>query len=430
VFGYKDICNLWKAEHFDANATVKQFKDWGAKYVAIMANHHDNFDLFYSSVHQWNAVNVGPHRDIVGEVAKAARANDLKWVATVHAFRSKGWFKPAFGADLEGPKKGIPYDGNLTKADGKGKWWEGLDPQQLYAYKNPLFESELTQRTLDLVNNYQPDMLYFDDHFLPAPYVQPVQQLYLNSYKKNGSVQAIATVKNTVQGTLQDIEKAVTPKIQPACFQTDTTLASDWFLKPNPDGSSPLRHNARSLKELLVDIASKNGSLLLNIAVRADGTIPEDQFDIMQEFGAWLNANGEAIFSTRPWKAFGEGGVDDAIYAISEKVAQAKQAKGLPRTQERTINSEPWDYKVLRFTRSKDNTVLFAFVFGNPTGKQVVIKSLADKKLFEGTIKSISLIGGSQVIKWSLDSDGLHVSMPPANPFKDCNVLKITTDGL
>ena len=273
-FGYKDICNTWTAEKFDAQQTVTQFKTWGAKYVAIIANHHDNFDLFNSSVHQWNSLKVGPHRDLVGEFAKAANDNGLKWVATVHAFRSKQWYSPAFGSDSAGPKKGVPYDANLKLSDGKGKWWEGLDPQQFYAVKNPNFEKELTQRVLDLVNNYKPDMLYFDDHKLQSPLVLPSKRLYLNSYKKYGSNQAIVTVKEPTQGTLLDFEKGTAESIQESGFQTDTTLASDWFLKPNPDGSVRLRHNARSLKELLVDNISKNGTLLLNIAVNADGSIP------------------------------------------------------------------------------------------------------------------------------------------------------------
>ena len=144
-FGYKDLCNSWKAEKFDADATIKQFKNWGARYVAILANHHDNFDLFASSVHGWNTTRVGPKRDLVGEFAAAARRHDLKWAATVHCSRAPGWFTPAFGSDSDGSLKGVPYDGNLTKADGKGLWWEGLDPQQLYAGKYLKFNQEFGQ---------------------------------------------------------------------------------------------------------------------------------------------------------------------------------------------------------------------------------------------------------------------------------------------
>ncbi len=412
--GYKDVCNLWKAEKFDPDATMKRFKKWGAHYVATMANHHDNFDLFASSVHGWNATKVGPKRDMVGLFAAAARRQNLKWAASVHVARAKQFFQPAFGSDSEGPKKGVPYDGNLTKADGKGTWWEGLDPQQLYATKYDAFEKELAQRHLELVTKYRPDLLYFDDGQVPPSMREACARLYDDSLKQHGSIQTIVTVKRPQTGTIRDYEKGVSAGIQEEYWQTDTTIAEDWFLKPNPDGSSLMRHNARSLKELLVDIVSKRGVLLLNLAVNADGTIPQDQVTEMDQFGPWLEGNGEAIYSTRPWKIHGEGGTTEGGHF-----------------NERGISSKPWDQSILRFTCNKANTVLYVHVFGDPAGKDIAVSSLAaEKKLFAGKVAKVSVIGSNTKVDWSLQADGLHVKMPGKLAFKDCNVLKVQATGL
>jgi alpha-L-fucosidase len=410
-FGYKDVCNLWKAEKFNADETIRQFKKWGAHYAAIMANHHDNYDLFNSSVHKWNSVNVGPKRDILGEFAEAARRNDLKWVATAHTYRAKSFMSTAFGCDLSGPRKGEPYDGVLTKEDGKGKWWEGLDPQQLYAYKYEAFETELRQRMLDLVNNYRPDMLYFDDDQIPPPAMDACIRLYENSLKEYGSVQSIITVKNKQEGTLLDFEMGIADGMPEVYWQSDTSFNKDWFLKT--EENTELHHNARSLKELLVDIASKRGALLLNIAVYPDGSVPDDQLAILDEFGAWLLPNGEAIYETEPWKIYGEGGA----------------ATG-GKFKERRVDSDPWDYHVHRFTCNKDKKTLYIHIFGNPAGKEALIGSLADKKLFKGKVKNVSLIGSNEKVKWSMKPQGLSVTLPENLAFTDCNILKVATTGL
>jgi alpha-L-fucosidase len=410
-FGYKDLCNLWKAEKFDADATLLQFKKWGARYAAIMAQHHDNFDLFNSSVHRWNATRVGPKRDILGEFAAAARKYGIPWMASSHGYWANWWYEPAFGADKKGFRKDVPYDGNLTLADGKGKWWEGLDPQQLYAHKNKDFEKELTQRLTELVENYQPDVLYFDNHDIPAPALEACKRLYGNSLKKNGSIQTIITVKRPQAGTVLDFEKGIAEGIQEEYWQTDTSLNEAWFQKSQQD--EKLRHDARTIKELFVDIISKRGVLMLNLPVNADGSIPDNQRALMDEVGAWINGNQEAIYATEPWKIYGEGG---------------ESAGG--HFNERTVDSTPWSHDVRRFTRSKDGKTLFIHVFGNPASRELIINSLADKKLFRGKVKDITLLGSSASIKWSMKPQGLSVVMPDKLAFSDCNVLKIKTTGL
>jgi alpha-L-fucosidase len=127
--GFKDVIHAWKAEHFDPDKLLKFYKDNGAKIFMALANHHDNFDNFNSKYQPWNSVNVGPHKDLIGGWAAAARKNGLRFAVSVHASRAWSWYEVAQGADKSGPLAGVPYDGKLTKADGKGQWWDGLDPQ-------------------------------------------------------------------------------------------------------------------------------------------------------------------------------------------------------------------------------------------------------------------------------------------------------------
>jgi len=184
-------------------------------------------------------------------------------------------------------------------------------------------------------------VLFLDAYQIPEPMKKACATLFADSLKQHGTILTIVTVREPQIGTLQEYDKGVTEGLQQKYWQTDTTIADDWFFKPKPDGTSYMRHNARSLIELLVDIVSKRGVLLLNLAVRADGIIPQDQTKGMDEFGYWLKGNGEAIYGTRPWKIYGEGG--------NEVTGEFK---------ERGIFSTPWDHNVLRFTRDKSNTVL------------------------------------------------------------------------
>jgi alpha-L-fucosidase len=218
-------------------------------------------------------------------------------------------------------------------------------------------------------------------------------------------------VKDKQQGTILDFEMGIADGMPEEYWQTDTSLHQDWFLKT--EENAKLLHDVRTLKELFIDIISKRGSLLLNVAINHDGSIPDDQFAILEEFGAWLSANSEAIYATEPWKIYGEGGV----------------AEG-GKFKERRVNTEPWDSSVHRFTCNKDKKTLYIHIFGNPAGKEITISSLADKKLFKSKVKKVSLIGCSDDIKWSMKPEGLSVQMPGQIAFTTCNILKVSTGGL
>jgi hypothetical protein len=202
--GFKDICNLWKAEKWDPEKLIALYRRAGAKYFVALANHHCNFDCYASKYQPWNSVAIGPKKDIVGGWATAARKAGLRFGVTVHAARSWNWYEVAQGADATGPMQGIAYDGKLTKADGKGQWWEGLDPQDLYAQNHrpgekpsPAYCEKFFQRTLDLIDSYQPDLLYFDDGVLPLTGRRRRRRIKIASAVDEGRLPACRNAKTS-----------------------------------------------------------------------------------------------------------------------------------------------------------------------------------------------------------------------------------------
>ncbi|KAA6315969.1 hypothetical protein EZS27_033651, partial [termite gut metagenome] len=217
--------------------------------------------------------------------------------------------------------------------------------------------------------------------------------------------------KDKQQGTILDFEMGIADGMPAEYWQTDTSFNKEWFLKT--EENFELNHDARTLKELLVDIVSKRGSILLNVAVYPDGSIPDDQFAVLEEFGAWLNANEEAIYATEPWKIHGIGGV----------------AEG-GKFKERRVNSIPWDSNVHRFTCNKDKKTIYIHVFGNPVG-DLYFPLLANKALFNGKVKNVSLLGrANESVKWSMKPQGLNIQVPQNLPDKNCNIFKVITTGL
>src|SRR5579872_455144 len=335
VFGFKDIDNLWHAEHWDPEKLMQLYKHAGAKYFVALANHHDNFDTFNSTYQPWNSVNIGPHKDIVGTWAKAARENGLRFGVSVHASHAWAWFEVAQGADKTGPLAGVPYDGKLTKADSVGKWWSGYDPQDLYAQNHTpgkglvwdwdaskgasipdaAYCAKFFNRTIDLINKYQPDLLYFDDDILPLYQVSDVglkiAAHYYNTNMLNhgGQLEAVLNGKNLDPNQRKclvwDIERGRSETIEPLPWQTDTCIGS-WHYDVNTFNRHRYK-TADNVIHTLIDIVSKNGNLLLSIPVKGDGTIDDDEINFLQQMAAWMDVNGECIFNTRPFTISGEG---------------------------------------------------------------------------------------------------------------------------
>ena len=260
--GFKDVIHAWKAENWDPDELLALYKRAGAEYFIALANHHDNFDNYDSKYQPWNSVNLGPQKDLIAGWAEAARANGMKFGVSVHAAHAWSWYETAQGADREGPLAGVPYDGKLTKADGQGTWWEGLDPQELYAQDHtpsPGFQNlasihsrwnwgngvtlpdqayceKFYNRTIDLINKYRPELIYFDDTALPLWPVSDAglkiaAHFYNSSNKWRGDSDSgvlFAKVLDAEQRQCMawDIERGSSNEIEPHPWKTDTCIGS------------------------------------------------------------------------------------------------------------------------------------------------------------------------------------------------------------
>ena len=379
--GYKDVLNEWKAENLNTDSLLKYFKKIGARYFVALANHHDRFDNFNSTHFDWNSVNVGPKRDIIGEFSESAKKYNIPFGVSSHDDRFLSWWLPAFGADSSGKYKGIPYDGHMTKEDGIGKWWEGLDPAKLYGLPPEKRTSEYIEevkhnwmlRHIELTTKYDIDMIWFDGHGFPyKEYGKEVCQTFFNhKLTENGKINAVVAGKfYNEPSTVKDIERGGADSILPYPWQGITTPRT-WFYKED-SFQLDYRQNARSIIELLVDYMSKNGNLLLNVELLPDGTIPPKQIRLLDEIGDWVNLNQEAIYASRPWKIYGDNLNSDIERLKKEAVSEAdfdllEKYKKSGHFNERTLNSPEYGPQEVRFS-TKDE-VLYVFVLNPEKGK-------------------------------------------------------------
>jgi len=424
-FGFKDIINAWKAENFDADELVKFSKSNGARYIVSLANHHDHFDCFASTHHPWNSVNVGPERDIVGEFAAAARNEGLKFGATSHDNRFWSWWLPAFGSDIKGEKKGIPYDGRLTKEGGKSTWWEGLDPADLYGPipedRTPEMEEQMKknwlERHLELVDKYEPDLLYYDSYdFSYGEYGKEVaRRLHSNSLKKHGRIETVMSIKSNIPGTVEEIECGGSNVLEEKPWQSEIT-STDWFYKKD---RLPV-HNAQSILEMLINAVCKNGNLLLNIELNPDGTIPPEQKEIVNIVGDWLRVNGEAIYETRPWKVYGDGESVSGKIEITAggeirnagAIAAEVQKEGLHFNQ-RTTQSAPYAHNEVRYSVKGDDFYIFVL---NPAPGELIVPSLGLKDPDSpGKLKTLQCMYNDAMIPFIQTANFTKITMPGVN---------------
>ncbi len=446
-FGFKDIINEWKAEKWNPEELVSLYKKVGAKYFVAMANHHDNFDLYDSKYQKnWNSTKIGPKKDIVGAWARAAKNQGLPFGVSVHAAHAWSWYEPSQLADQAGPYKGVRYDGSLGKEDGKGTWWEGLDPQELYAQNHPLSEKseddamihkqwdwgkgvaqpskqyieKFYNRTIDLIDKYNPDLVYFDDSQFPMWPVSDAglriaAHLYNKSINDYGDLRAVINGKilNDEQRKTMvwDIERGAPNSIEKLPWQTCTCIGG-WHYNRAVYNNKGYK-SAKTVIHMLIDVVSKNGNLLLNIPVRGDGSIDELERKVVEDIGLWMNVNSESIYGTRPWKIFGEGPAQESAAALS---AQGfNEGKGKPFTSED-----------IRFA-TKVN-VLFATSMGWPENGKVIIKSLSEGNTnYQQNINKIELVSTGQELKFDRTKEGLIVYLSGAIPNSNyANVFKIT----
>jgi len=404
--GYKDIIPLWKAEKWNPERLMALYKAAGARYFVSMGVHHDNFDLWNSTYHKWNAVNMGPKRDVVGDWQKAAKKYGLKFGVSEHLGASFTWFQPSHGSDKSGPKAGIPYDG------ANSNYWDLYHPpaapdDKNWYSKNPEWQKEWFMRIKDLVDKYKPDLLYTDGG---VPFNNEVGLSLIAHYynsdalKSRGSVQVVYTCKQASGGRwVEDLERGVMGKINPYPWQTDTSIG-DWYYNKNWK-FRPVEWTIH----MLVDIVSKNGNLLLNVVQKPDGSLDAEVEQMLGQLAKWIAINGEGIYETRPWLVYGEGRM---------------RARG---------GSFREDFKYtaadIRFTTKKD--ALYAFALGLPENGEIVIRSLAKTEDAEqNKISKITMLGYSGKIAWSQTATGLVVRLPEKIPSEYAIGFKIAGKNL
>jgi alpha-L-fucosidase len=411
-FGYKDLCPQWTLLNWEPDALIQRYKEAGARLFIALANHHDGLDTWNSKFHPWNSANIGPHRDVVGAWAAAARKQDLRFGVTVHQARNWWWFQTAHGADdASGAAPGVPYDGSKTAAQGQGEWWQGYDPQQLYAPKHPFealpdasFVKNFYDRTRDLIDQHDPDLLYFDNSLFPLGWggMNIGAYFYNHNLKtRGGKMEAVVNIKEVpdhlAKSVVADYERGLTSRIMPYAWQSETCIG-DWhynralYDKPGEYGGylSP-----RDALHWMIDTVSKNGTFILNIPGKPDGTIDSKEIAVLDQIGAWMKINGEAIYATRPWNIYGEG--PDAITSGSF------QGNSIAKLGPKDI----------RFTQNKANTILYAIALGWQN-EEVVISSLGTASATGARkVENISVLGTDSRIKWRQTAGGLGVQLPP-----------------
>ncbi|HEY7887152.1 MAG TPA: alpha-L-fucosidase [Steroidobacteraceae bacterium] len=416
-FGYKELCAQWTLLNWQPEDLMDLYVRAGAKLFVALANHHDGFDTWNSAHHPWNAHHIGPRRDVIGTWAQAARHRGLRFGVTVHQARNWWWFQPAHGADKTGPYAGVPYDGHLTLADGKGQWWEGYDPQRLYGPKHPFdalpdvsYVKNFYDRTRDLIDQHDPDLLYFDNDLLPLGWGGMSVGAYFynrSASRHGGSADGVINGKHIPshlqKAVVADVERGLSADILQHPWQSETCIGYWHYLRPlyeEPGEFGGYMHPGEVI-HWLVDTVSKNGTFILNVPGKPDGTIDSKERLILERIGAWMAVNGEAIYATRPWKVYGEG-----PNAVREGSFQGKSVQRLSA-------------KDIRFTRNKAGTVVYAITLGWPE-EPLLIRSLGTAAATRpGAVSQVELLGTDARPKWRQTAEGLRVDLPKINPAAD-----------
>lgn len=405
-FGYKDIIPLWKAHKWDPEKLMALYKKAGAKYFVSMGSHHDNFFLWNSRIHRWNAVNMGPHKDVVGTWQKAAKKEGLRFGVSEHLAASYTWFQASHRADTSGAYKGVPYDGTdpqnfdlyHTKAAPGDNGWLTTNIDWAKEWYNDVKE---------LVDTYHPDLLYSDS---ALPFDTIGRKMLANYYNgdianNGGQLTAVYNCKQPSGGMwAQDIERGVQDTISPFPWQTDTSIG-DWFYRTGQQYKT-----STEILGMLVDIVSKNGNLLINIVQTPEGDLEPDMLKTLDEIGNWTAANGEGIYGTRPWKIYGEG----------PSTERSNQKKGQFGGLSDVRGYQPGD---LRFTTKGSD--IYAFCM-DASERTVRIKALGkSSKLNDKKIGSITMLGSNQKLQWKQEDDALVITLPAELPAWKVVGLKI-----
>jgi len=451
--GYKEVLRDWNPTKLDPAVLTKIYEDAGARFLMIQGVHHDNYDLWNSKYQPWNSVNIGPKRDLIDEWAKACRANNMHFGVTFHHEYTWWWWQTAFGCDTVGDKKGTPYDGNLTLADGKGKWWEGYDPRLLYGidlreykgvdkkahtdwspapagiFTNHLdyakwYTTQWALRMIDVVEHYDPDFIYTDGT-VQGPFTgngtgtgikanaMPlvIADYYNRTLKRRGVVNTFSIVKfrNKTNGTVNTEEFGIPAPIKIDQPWIGEAPVGDWFYAPN------FVYHSGMMIRYIIEAIARDGNAAISIAILPDGSLDEGSLKMLKEVGVWIRRNGEAVYGSHAWTIPGEGEI------VNGKLKMLPGG-GLGRKQAEF----KFDSQDIRFTIGK-NGALYTFCMNVPApGAQVKVKSLGkDAKYLGKPVKKVTMLGYEGKLQWKHEADGLAITCPKEMPFETSVVFKI-----
>jgi alpha-L-fucosidase len=400
--GYKDIIPLWTAKNWEPETLMRRYKRAGARYFVSLGVHCDNFDCWASKHHRWNAVNFGPKRDVVGTWRKVARDHGLRFGVSEHLAWSFSWFNVNKGTDKEGPLAGVPYDGNDPK--NQDLYFPPHDENTAnYSLRPPdYWKQGWFNRIRDLIDQSEPDFVYTDG----GAFGDVGLKLMAHYYNRNSDgVYTLKNHKDQVKfgqyrpgAAVLDVERGVVDGISAEPFNTDTCIGQWQYFDGFPYKTS------RQIIEMLVDVVSRNGSLLLSVPQLPDGTIDTHCEGVIDDLTRWFAVNAEAIYDTRPWKVCGEGPT------VRQHTGEMKSEKGL-----KAFTSED-----IRFTQKAG--IVYAFITPTP-GAAIHIRSLATPA--PQRVSSVRLLGSSEKLTWTRTAEALIVQQPKSTPVLCAAVLKI-----
>lgn len=395
-FGYKDFIPMFTAEKFDPKEWIKLFKEAGAKYMFPVAEHHDGFQMYRSGISRYNAWDMGPRRDILGELKKAAEDEDMIFCTSSH--RAEHWWFMSHGKE---------FDSDVKEPLKKGDFYWPAMPEpheadlQSRPYPDEEFLNDWLIRTCEIVDRYQPSLLYFDwwiQHEAFRDVLKTFTAYYYNRGKQWGKDVAVCYKHDAMMfgSGIPEVERGALAKATPYIWQTDTAIAKNsWCYTDTLEYKS-----ARQIIHTFIEVICKNGNMLLNVGPRGDGSIPGEDARILHKIGEWMERNQEAVFGSRPWRRSGEG-------HVTVREGQFTDNEELPYTRED-----------IRFTVKGDS--IYAFLMNCPADGNVLIRSLADTadqntSQFHGLIEDVSVLGYKDAkAEWTKDLQGLHLKISGA----------------
>ncbi len=401
-FGYHDFVPMFKAENFNAEEWSDLFVKAGARFAGLVAEHHDGFSMWESEITPWNTMNKGPKKDILGELEKAIKGNGMKLITTFHHAKNLQRYKGKEQEEIENNKD------NVGRAFRNSHYplFEGMpptldDPNLNYLYGNIPEEQWLEEvwfgKLKEVIDKYQPDIIWFDSWLdqIPEEYQKKFCAYYLNEAEKLGKEVVIVRKQDDLplNVSVDDLEKSRKNTLEEKSWMTDETVSTgSWCFTDNLQIKP-----AADVLHVLIDIVSKNGVLLLNISPKADGTIPEDQQNVLLTMGEWLSKYGEAIYGTRPWYTFGEG--------------PTKEPEG-HFSNHREFLKVKYSAKDVRYS-TKKNTV-YATILGWPGNNTEFLFESFSKENWKNSkgVNNVLLLGCEKDIEYELTEKGLKVTTP------------------